>query len=60
MQFYTGMPPLRETVIVTLGQNNQTIHASQCVGILDESNSVLKEAFIGAIRVINTFTRCFY
>ena len=27
---HNGMSPLRETVILTLGQNNQTIHASQC------------------------------
>ena len=27
---HNGMSPLRETVIVTLGQNNQTIHAPQC------------------------------
>ena len=27
---HNGMSPLRETVILMLGQNNQTIHGSQC------------------------------
>ena len=27
---HNGMPSLRDTVIVPVGQNNRTIHASQC------------------------------